>query len=64
MQYLRIYDKNVGKIETGNWGLPANDGPLKTLKLILRKIIRHITFNKISKRLHQKIELGQQLVTT
>lgn len=48
MQYLmNSIDKNVGKIETGNWGLPANDGPLKkTLKLILRKIIRHITFNQ------------------
>ena len=43
---LKNIDKKVGKVETGNWGLPASDGPtLKTLKLIFRKIMRHITSN-------------------
>lgn len=48
MRYLmKSINKKVGKIETGNWGLPASDGPLiKTLKLILRKVARHITFNQ------------------
>ena len=48
MRYLmKSINKNIGKVETGNWGLPASDGPtLKTLKLILRKIIRHITSNE------------------
>ena len=48
MRYLmKSIDKKVGQIETGNWGLPASDGPtLKTLKLIVRKIFRHITKNQ------------------
>ena len=47
MRYLlKSINKSAGNVETGNWGLPASDGPmLKTFKLILRKIIRHITFN-------------------
>ena len=48
MRYLlNNINRNVGKIETGNWGLPGNDGPFsKTYKLILRKIKRHITLNQ------------------
>ena len=48
MRYLmKTINKDAGKIETGNWGLPASDGPsLKTLKLVSRKIMRHITANQ------------------
>lgn len=48
MRYLmREINPEVGKIETGNWGLPAADGPfLKTLKLLFRKIKRHVTLNQ------------------
>jgi hypothetical protein len=48
MRYLmKFINKKVGKVETGNWGLPASDGPvLKTIKLISRKIMRHITSNQ------------------
>tara|TARA_B100000989_G_C19515828_1_gene461575 strand:- start:873 stop:2258 length:1386 start_codon:yes stop_codon:yes gene_type:complete len=41
-----INDK-IGKIPTGNWGFPAKDGPLiKTMKLILRKLLRIISGNQ------------------
>jgi hypothetical protein len=44
---MKFINKKVGKVETGNWGLPASDGPvLKTIKLISRKIMRHITSNQ------------------
>ncbi len=48
MRYLmKSINKKAGNVETGNWGLPASDGPmLKTFKLIIRKIIRHLTFNQ------------------
>jgi hypothetical protein len=48
MRYLmKIINKDAGRIETGNWGLPASDGPfVKTLKLMSRKIFRHLTTNQ------------------
>lgn len=43
---MNSLDKDVGKIETSNWGFSASDGPLiKTIKLISRKILRHVTGN-------------------
>jgi asparagine synthase (glutamine-hydrolysing) len=40
-------NNKIGSIPTGNWGFPAHDSPLiKTIKLIVRKILRMITRNK------------------
>ena len=41
-----LMDKKLSSIPTGNYGFSASDNPfIKTIKLILRKILRHITFN-------------------
>lgn len=42
-----LMNSELSSIPTGNYGFSASDNPfIKTTKLILRKILRHITFNK------------------
>ena len=42
-----LMDKKLSSIPTGNYGFSASDNPFtKTIKLVFRKILRHITFNK------------------
>ena len=44
---IRNINNKIGKIPTGNWGFPAKDGPfIKTLKLIIRKLLRIATNNQ------------------